>query len=181
MFAKDKMHPKLGAMDQDKVARLYADLRRESINCNSIPITARHLESIIRMAEANAKMHLREYVRTEDVNLAIRVMLESFISANKIGVMKTLRKRFGKYLSYMRDTDELLMYLLRQLTKNNVNYHQYKYKEIPDAVVIDMDELEAKVTFFFSTRTSSGWLIVNIQRHGNMRLTNWMCFMKVPF
>jgi DNA replication licensing factor MCM2 len=29
----------------------------------SIPITVRHIESIIRMSEAHAKMHLREFVR----------------------------------------------------------------------------------------------------------------------
>lgn len=34
---------------------------------NSIPITVRHLESMIRMAEAHARMHLREYVHEEGV------------------------------------------------------------------------------------------------------------------
>jgi DNA replicative helicase MCM subunit Mcm2 (Cdc46/Mcm family) len=31
------------------------------------------------MAEANARMHLREIVRDDDVNVAIGVMLEGFI------------------------------------------------------------------------------------------------------
>jgi hypothetical protein len=31
----------------------------------SIPITVRHLESMIRMAEAHARMHLREFVHEE--------------------------------------------------------------------------------------------------------------------
>ena len=31
------------------------------------------------MAEANARMHLRELVRDDDVNVAISVMLEGFI------------------------------------------------------------------------------------------------------
>ena len=35
----------------------------------SIPITVRHIESIIRMAEANARMHLRDFVRDDDVNV----------------------------------------------------------------------------------------------------------------
>ena len=37
-----------------------------------MPIAVRHLESIIRMSEASAMMHLREYVNEEDVNVAIR-------------------------------------------------------------------------------------------------------------
>ena len=58
----------------------------------SIPITVRHIESMIRMAESNAKMHLRDYVNEDDVNMAIRIMLESFISTQKFSVMRTMRK-----------------------------------------------------------------------------------------
>jgi DNA replicative helicase MCM subunit Mcm2 (Cdc46/Mcm family) len=45
-----------------KVAKVYSELRRESMSTGSVPITVRHIESILRMAEANAKMHLREFV-----------------------------------------------------------------------------------------------------------------------
>ena len=31
IYCKDKVHPKLHQMDQDKVAKMYADLRRESM------------------------------------------------------------------------------------------------------------------------------------------------------
>lgn len=37
-----------------------------------MPIAVRHLESIIRMSEAHAAMHLREYVNEQDVDTAIR-------------------------------------------------------------------------------------------------------------
>lgn len=56
----------------------------------SIPITVRHVESIIRMAEAHAKMHLREQVKENDLEIAIRTMLSSFISAQKHAITKTL-------------------------------------------------------------------------------------------
>lgn len=55
-------------------------------------MTARHIESIIRISEAHAKMHLRDFVIDEDVNMAIRVMLESFIDTQKYSIMKTMRK-----------------------------------------------------------------------------------------
>ena len=58
----------------------------------SIPVTARHIESLIRISEAHAKMHLRDFVIDEDVNMAIRVMLESFIDTQKYSIMKTMRK-----------------------------------------------------------------------------------------
>lgn len=61
----------------------------------SLPITVRHIESMIRMAEASAKMHLRDHVREEDVNLAIRMMLESFVDTQKYSVMKSMRQVSG--------------------------------------------------------------------------------------
>jgi DNA replication licensing factor MCM2 len=57
-----------------------------------VPIAVRHIESIIRMSEAHAKMHLRSYVSQEDVDMAIRVLLDSFISTQKFGVQKALQK-----------------------------------------------------------------------------------------
>lgn len=56
-----------------------------------MPITVRHVESVIRMAEANARMHLREYVQEDDVNMAIRMMLESFVETQKYSVMKSMK------------------------------------------------------------------------------------------
>ena len=53
-------------------AQVYAELRRESSVSQGMPIAVRHLESIIRMAEAHAAMHLREYVQDVDVDTAIR-------------------------------------------------------------------------------------------------------------
>lgn len=51
-----------------------------------VPIAVRHIESLIRMAEAHAKMHLRDHVRDDDVNVAISVMLRSFLNA-QVGVL----------------------------------------------------------------------------------------------
>lgn len=44
-----------------------------------IPIAVRHIESVLRMSESHAKIHLRDYVRTEDIDFAIRMLLESFL------------------------------------------------------------------------------------------------------
>ena len=96
LYAREKVHPKLHQMDQDKVAKMYSDLRRESMATGSVAITVRHIESMIRIAEANAKMHLREFVREDDVNMAIRVMLESFIDTQKFSVMKNMRRNFAR-------------------------------------------------------------------------------------
>ena len=55
--------------------QVYTELRRESAVSHGMPIAVRHLESIIRMAEAHAMMHLREYVNDDDVDTAIRSVI----------------------------------------------------------------------------------------------------------
>ena len=47
---------------------------------------------MIRMSEAHARMHLRQHITQEDVDMAIRVLLDSFISTQKFGVQKALQK-----------------------------------------------------------------------------------------
>jgi len=44
------------------------------------------------MAEAHARLHLRENVNQHDVNMAVRIMLESFISTQKFSIMKAMTK-----------------------------------------------------------------------------------------
>jgi len=79
---------KWGLVNFFQVAKMYSDLRRESMATGSVPITVRHIESMIRIAEANAKMHLREFVHEDDVNMAIR-----FVRQNRERYLKALFTR----------------------------------------------------------------------------------------
>ncbi|KAH8851097.1 DNA replication licensing factor MCM2 isoform 2 [Schistosoma japonicum] len=127
IYAKDRIHPKLNQMDQDKVAAAYADLRRESMVTGSLPITVRHIESVIRLSEAHARLHLREFVNEDDVNMALRVMLESFVSTQKFSVMKSMRQTFSRFLSYRRDNQELLLFLLKQLVQDRLAFERVRH------------------------------------------------------
>ncbi|CAH8441491.1 unnamed protein product [Schistosoma turkestanicum] len=127
IYAKDRIHPKLNQMDQDKVAAAYADLRRESMVTGSLPITVRHIESLIRLSEAHARLHLREFVNEDDVNMALRVMLESFVSTQKFSVMKSMRQTFSRFLSYRRDNQELLLFLLKQLVQDRLAFERVRH------------------------------------------------------
>ena len=79
MYAKRKLHPKLSEFDMEKVTQFYAEIRRESAMVGGIPISVRHIESVLRMAEAYAKMHMRDYVRSDDLDFAIQMLLNSFL------------------------------------------------------------------------------------------------------
>lgn len=136
-------------MDQDKIAKMYSQLRQESLATGSLPITVRHIESVIRMSEAHARMHLRDSVQDSDVNMAIRMMLESFIEAQKFSVMKRMRNVFQKYLSFQKDNSELLFFILRQLTLDQLAY--MRCKEGPNATTVEVIEkdLQERVRLFF--------------------------------
>uniref|UniRef100_A0AAZ3RPC6 DNA replication licensing factor MCM2 n=1 Tax=Oncorhynchus tshawytscha TaxID=74940 RepID=A0AAZ3RPC6_ONCTS len=144
MYSKERVRPKLNQMDQDKVARIYSDLRKESMATGSIPITVRHIESMIRMAEAHARMHLRDYVVEDDVNMAIRVMLESFIDTQKFSVMRSMRKTFARYLAFRRDNNELLLFILKQLVSEQVAYQRNRYGAQQDTIEIPEKDLVDK-------------------------------------
>jgi len=144
LYSREKMHPKLHQMDQEKVAKMYSELRRESMATGSIPITVRHIESMIRIAESHAKMHLREFVSEDDVNMAMRVMLESFIDTQKYSVMKNMKKNFSKYLSYKRDNNELLLFILRGLAHETATYMRNRYGTDQEVVEINEKDLSEK-------------------------------------
>lgn len=165
MYAREKVRPKLYELDQDKLSKLFADLRRESLATGSFPITVRHLESMIRMSEASAKMALREYVRGDDIDLAIQVTVGSFVNAQKMSIKKTLErvssrtfqeprgalltfheKGFRKYLIQARDHEELLAYVLGQMIKEKARLYQYQRYSQPDLVTIKVADLEERVS-----------------------------------
>ncbi|KAJ2706188.1 MCM DNA helicase complex subunit [Coemansia sp. IMI 203386] len=145
MYARENVHPRISERYSDKVAHLYAELRRESLATGSVPITVRHIESMVRLAEAHARMHLRDYVRNDDVEVAIRVALEGFISAQKQSVMRALRRKFSKYLYARRDHFELLYYLLGKLVQEKMTFYSLRFGgSIPESVEISKVEFESQ-------------------------------------
>lgn len=75
-YARAFCKPVLHDLDSEKIASLYAELRQQSAITGGIPIAVRHIESVMRMAEASAKMHLRDEVRDDDIDMAIKVTME---------------------------------------------------------------------------------------------------------
>ncbi|GAV82593.1 MCM domain-containing protein/MCM2_N domain-containing protein [Cephalotus follicularis] len=123
-YAKLNVFPRLHDSDMNKLAEVYAELRRESSHGQGVPIAVRHIESMIRMSEAHARMHLRQHVTQEDVDMAIRVLLESFISTQKFGVQKALQKSFRKYVTFKKDYNRLLLNVLQEIVNNALRFEE---------------------------------------------------------
>jgi len=166
LYARQTCKPKLHNIDDDRISKLYSELRRESMNSGGIPIATRHIESIIRMSEAHAKMHLREYVNSDDIDMAISCMLEGFISTQKFSVKRALQRHFQSYLNFKKDTFQLLKFTLDELIREQANYQKLtngedgEFDPYDEPVKISMEDFEARarelnipdVTNFYKSR-----------------------------
>jgi len=72
-FAKKQYKPKLTDEACEAIANEYGNLREQERN-QTLPITARCLESIIRLSTAHAKLRLRKEVNLEDVEAAMEIL-----------------------------------------------------------------------------------------------------------
>ena len=86
-----------------------------------IPIAVRHIESVIRMSEAHAKLHLRENVNLSDIDNAIEMLLESFLQSQKVSVSRQLSKKFEKFKTSKSDPSQLLSYILKKSMQQRVS------------------------------------------------------------
>jgi len=77
-YAKQRFKPHLTDKAVEKIKNFYVTLRNKNVRENqgltSIPISARQLGSLIRMAEASAKIRLSETVDEEDAEMAIKII-----------------------------------------------------------------------------------------------------------
>ncbi len=71
-YAKS-IQPVMTDESKEKLEDFYLELRQSGSEEDSIPVTARQLESLVRLAEASARAHLRNTVTTDDAERAIKV------------------------------------------------------------------------------------------------------------
>eukprot|EP00767_Chilomastix_cuspidata_P001689 gnl/Chilomastix_cuspidata/1814.p1 GENE.gnl/Chilomastix_cuspidata/1814~~gnl/Chilomastix_cuspidata/1814.p1 ORF type:complete len:924 (+),score=216.16 gnl/Chilomastix_cuspidata/1814:32-2803(+) len=114
--------PRLSTLDMSRIESLYVELRQESQLAGSLPVNVRLVQSIVRIAEASARMHLRHQVIESDIDFAVKVVLRSFIAAQKASVRKTLEQRFRRYIQDRSDTNRLLSFLLGAMVREQVQY-----------------------------------------------------------
>ena len=142
LFAKSHCFPRISNVDPDTIARLYVELRQESKH-GGIAITVRHMESVIRLSEAHARLHLREFVTDEDVTAAVSLFLRCFIQTQKYSLRSAMEARFRKFLE--SDTESLP--LIRHRIKVAVQTVRHFERQLsggvePTQVRIDVAELD---------------------------------------
>jgi DNA replication licensing factor MCM2 len=139
IYARDNIHPKIEKEDE-RIIKLYGTMRKEAEATGSVAITIRSIESMIRMAEAHAKMHLRNHVNDDDLNAATRIMLECFINTQKAAVVRQMRKTFHHQLTYKKDHNELLLFLLKQLVRDQLIFERSRHGGVSNVSTIAVPE-----------------------------------------
>jgi len=77
-YSKQRINPELSEEAIEEIKTFYVDLRNKPVSSESamrpIPISARQLQSLVRMAEASARIKLSLTVTKEDAIIAIELM-----------------------------------------------------------------------------------------------------------
>lgn len=77
-YAKQKVNPVLGKEAVEEIKKFYVELRNKPVSSESamrpIPISARQLQALVRIAEASARLRLKKTVSIEEAKEAIDLM-----------------------------------------------------------------------------------------------------------
>ncbi len=115
-YARKNIHPVLSREAMDEILHYYVKMRKglkrttEAEGVKPIPITARQLEALIRLAEAHARMRLSEIVTREDAREAIKLVEYTLrqIAVDEEGVMDISILEVGKSARKINKVDKLL-------------------------------------------------------------------------
>merc|ERR1712203_670622 len=93
-------------IDKDKLANFYKDIRAEAFRSGGAPMTARHIESIIRLSEASARIELRQHVNSKDLDFARSIRLPRSSERNSGVTLLRQRHFLTNLCAYSRSFSE---------------------------------------------------------------------------
>jgi replicative DNA helicase Mcm len=126
-YAKRKVFPIMTDEARERITKFYLDLRKSGEAENApVPVTARQLEGLVRLAEACARMRLSDSVNAQDVERTINIVMTSLkqvgidretgkldIDILTVGVGKSQRER-------IKDLKNVIMELAREYGSGGV-------------------------------------------------------------
>lgn len=120
VYARKYCHPKMKASAKKVLLDFYLRLRREHQKEGSTPITTRQLESMIRLAEARAKVELRQVVTEEDAVDVVEIMRNSIydVMADEVGKVDYRRSKGASKVQMQRRFKTALMNYCKAVGRN---------------------------------------------------------------
>ncbi|XP_022744093.1 probable DNA helicase MCM8 isoform X2 [Durio zibethinus] len=115
-YARTYVFPRMSKPAAEILQKFYLQLRDHSTSGDGTPITARQLESLVRLTEARARVELREEITAQDARDAVEIMKESlydkyvdehgFVDFGRSGGMSQ-QKEAKRFLSALNKQSEL--------------------------------------------------------------------------
>ncbi|XP_062165844.1 probable DNA helicase MCM8 isoform X2 [Alnus glutinosa] len=115
-YARTYVFPRMSKPAAEILQKFYLQLRGHDTSGDGTPITARQLESLVRLAEARARLELREEITAQDAMDAVEIMKESlydkyvdehgFVDFGRSGGMSQ-QKEAKRFLSALNKQSEL--------------------------------------------------------------------------
>ncbi|XP_042475384.1 probable DNA helicase MCM8 [Macadamia integrifolia] len=116
-YARTFVFPRMSRSAAEILQKFYLRLRDRNTSADGTPITARQLESLVRLAEARARLDLREEITAQDALDVVEIMKESlydkyvdehgFVDFGRSGGMSQ-SKEAKRFLSALHKQSELL-------------------------------------------------------------------------
>ncbi|KAL3531896.1 hypothetical protein ACH5RR_005417 [Cinchona calisaya] len=116
-YARTYAFPRMTRPAADILQKFYLQLRDHNTSADGTPITARQLESLVRLAEARARVDLREEITVQDAMDVVEIMKESLYDkyVDEHGLVDFARsggmsqqKEAKRFLSALNKQSELL-------------------------------------------------------------------------
>lgn len=119
-YARKYVHPKLNPAAAAVLQKFYLDLRQTHRSPDSTPITTRQIESLVRLAEARARLELREEVTAEDAEDVVELMRTSMMDTfvDDTGMMDFQRSQNGSGLSKKAQAKKFISELGKMAEQN---------------------------------------------------------------
>jgi replicative DNA helicase Mcm len=168
-YAKRNVYPILSEEAKTELINFYLGLRKQGEDPNSpVPVTARQLEALVRLAEASARIRLSNEITVEDAKRVIRIVttsLEQVMKDPETGMLDADIISVGTSKS-QRDKIHILKDIIQELQ------HIHDGIAPREEVIISAEEKginKEKVEDLISKLKSSGEIFE--PRHGYLKLT----------
>ena len=109
--------PQLTAEAAEVIENFYVDLRKSAEGGAAVPITARQLESLVRLSEARARMALQPKVSKEDAQAAVRLMEDSLrmVALDRVTGKIDIDKLVSRMSASQRSSSDIIIKAIRDM------------------------------------------------------------------
>ncbi|KXS19767.1 MCM-domain-containing protein [Gonapodya prolifera JEL478] len=142
-YARTYVNPVISEEAAHILQDFYMTLRSKYRSSDSTPITTRQLESLVRLAEARARLELREFVTMEDARDVVDIMRHSLFECyeDEHGQADIARSQMGTGMSKRGDQKRFVSELQRlaQMTTNSMFAHDRLFEIAKDDFIDNLN------------------------------------------